>query len=90
MNGTALFYGIMIIIFLVIDGFIVWGIFIEKGKLDQCVNDQSPFCPTIICNDPTVVTSGVTQTAAGKDCGFYAYRYTSDDQSKWECNYPAF
>ena len=89
-NGTFVFFGIMILFFLIMDGFLVWGIFNEKGKLDICVTDQSIFCPTIICNDPSVVPVDAPLSEAGKSCNGYSYRYLDADKTKYECNYPGF
>lgn len=80
MNGSAVFFGFMILIFLVVNGFIVAGIFIESGKLKDCENKQSLFCPSILCN------SVDNPSDAQKDCAGYAYRYLDKDQKTWECN----
>ena len=78
MNGTGIFLIFIVIVFLVINGLLAWAISVEIGKLYECENNQSVFCPVITCNDITKVP-GTSQSAGGKKCGSYAWRLIDPD-----------
>ncbi len=86
LSGNAIFFAVIFVVILAIDGFLIAMIVIEANKLTQCETQQSIFCPTLTCNDP----SGVTPTNAGTSCYPYAYRYPDPtDISNFVCNFPS-
>jgi len=75
-NSLIIIFVLMFLFFLVVWGFLIWGIVEYTSNLQACQNEQSVFCPIWTC--PTVSTA--TQ------CSNYAYR--TDDEGNTICNFP--